>query len=95
MSVLYFAYGSNLDEVQMRRRCPQAVLVGPARLLGHRLVFSGWWPGRSAAASTATATASAARSGTSPADEFLLLDKAREAPESEQRTPMDGAEMPA
>ena len=37
----YFAYGSNLDPGQMRRRCPTAVPIGPARLLGWRLVFGG------------------------------------------------------
>lgn len=35
----YFAYGSNLDLVQMAERCPGAVLLGTARLAGHRLCF--------------------------------------------------------
>jgi gamma-glutamylcyclotransferase (GGCT)/AIG2-like uncharacterized protein YtfP len=42
----YFAYGSNLDFNQMKRRCPSARLVGPARLPGYRLAFTylstGW-----------------------------------------------------
>jgi cation transport regulator ChaC len=38
--VHYFAYGSNLDAVQMRRRCPTARPVGRARLLHHRLDFT-------------------------------------------------------
>lgn len=32
----YFAYGSNMDEGRMRRRCPGAVFVVRARLPGHR-----------------------------------------------------------
>ena len=38
---LYFAYGSNLDGAQMRRRCPGARLVGAAVLDGYRLRFAG------------------------------------------------------
>jgi len=37
--MLYFAYGSNLDPVQMKQRCPGAEIVGPARLPDHRLCF--------------------------------------------------------
>ncbi|MDY0002073.1 MAG: gamma-glutamylcyclotransferase family protein [Polyangia bacterium] len=37
--VLYFAYGSNLDQAQMRRRCPTAAPIGPATLDGWRLAF--------------------------------------------------------
>lgn len=40
-SVLYFAYGSNLDRKQMRARCPDATPVGPAMLRGYRLAFAG------------------------------------------------------
>jgi hypothetical protein len=39
--VLYFAYGSNLDWAQMRRRCPTAAPLGPAALDGWRLAFGG------------------------------------------------------
>jgi len=39
--VLYFAYGSNLDRAQMRRRCPTAAPIGPATLDGWRLAFGG------------------------------------------------------
>lgn len=39
---LYFAYGSNMDEKQMLRRCPDAKLVGVARLNGWRLKFAGY-----------------------------------------------------
>ena len=31
-SVLYFAYGSNLDDAQMRERCVNARVVGRATL---------------------------------------------------------------
>jgi len=37
----YFAFGSNLDRQQMRRRCPDARLLGPAVLPKHRLIFCG------------------------------------------------------
>ena len=45
---LVFAFGSNLSEVQMRRRCPAAALVGTATLRGYRLAFAGFsmtWQG--------------------------------------------------
>lgn len=38
-SVLYFAYGSNLDPVQMRERCPGHSVVGVATLPDHRIAF--------------------------------------------------------
>jgi gamma-glutamylcyclotransferase (GGCT)/AIG2-like uncharacterized protein YtfP len=37
--MLYFAYGSNLDPVQMGSRCPTAQTVGLAGLHDHRLAF--------------------------------------------------------
>jgi hypothetical protein len=33
---LYFAYGSNMDEAAMRRRCPSSRPLGIARLMRHR-----------------------------------------------------------
>ena len=45
----YFAYGSNMDPLQMEQRCPGAVVIGPARLDDHRLTFvwdsPGWGGG--------------------------------------------------
>jgi gamma-glutamylcyclotransferase (GGCT)/AIG2-like uncharacterized protein YtfP len=38
----YFAFGSNLDQRQMRARCPSAALVGPATLPRHSLAFGGF-----------------------------------------------------
>ena len=38
---LYFAYGSNMDELAMRERCPKARAIGPARLARHRFVLMG------------------------------------------------------
>jgi len=38
--MLYFAYGSNLDWNQMRRRCPSAKFVCVARLADHCLAFT-------------------------------------------------------
>jgi gamma-glutamylcyclotransferase len=40
--ILYFAYGSNLDDGQMRVRCPGARERCRATLAGHRLVFGGF-----------------------------------------------------
>jgi len=37
---LNFAYGSNMSEEQMQKRCPSARKVGVAYLLGHNLVFN-------------------------------------------------------
>jgi gamma-glutamylcyclotransferase len=39
--VAYFAYGSNLDADQMRRRCPGARRLGTAMLRGYVLEFCG------------------------------------------------------
>jgi gamma-glutamylcyclotransferase (GGCT)/AIG2-like uncharacterized protein YtfP len=41
-SAIYFAYGSNLDEGQLRRRCPSSKLIGPAVLRGYRIGFAGF-----------------------------------------------------
>jgi hypothetical protein len=35
----YFAYGANMDEAAMARRCPGARLVGPAELARHRFAI--------------------------------------------------------
>lgn len=35
----YFAYGSNLDPVQMKRRCPGSEALGRAVLPGYRLCY--------------------------------------------------------
>jgi hypothetical protein len=37
--MLYFAYGSNLDPAQMKRRCPDSTVVGLASLADHRVAF--------------------------------------------------------
>jgi len=52
----YFAYGSNLDGAQMRHRCPDHEVVGPAKLEGYRLTFhwnSDRWGGAVATVSPA------------------------------------------
>ncbi|KXB93081.1 hypothetical protein HMPREF3191_00621 [Veillonellaceae bacterium DNF00626] len=38
---IYIAYGSNMSEVQMTRRCPDAVLSGTGRIWGYELLFKG------------------------------------------------------
>lgn len=42
----YFAYGSNMDEQQMKERCPSAVLIGPSTLADYRLAFTIFSPKR-------------------------------------------------
>ena len=39
MPILIFAYGSNMDPVQMRQRCPGAETIGNGVLRDHRLCF--------------------------------------------------------
>jgi len=39
--MLYFAYGSNMERVQMKRLCQKARFVAAAVLPDHELVFSG------------------------------------------------------
>ena len=45
----YFAYGSNLDLSQMKRRCPECRLISKGSLSGHSLTFNrfsnGWGGG--------------------------------------------------
>lgn len=50
-----FAYGSNLDPVQMIARCPSARLLGEARLPGMQLAFVGHSRTRSGAVATVSA----------------------------------------
>lgn len=40
MSRFTFAYGSNMWQTQMRRRCPQSHLLGPAELHGYRWIIN-------------------------------------------------------
>lgn len=37
---LYFAYGSNMDKAQMALRCPDATVIGVARLSRHRFIIN-------------------------------------------------------
>ena len=46
MRHLYFAYGSNLDQNQMRERCPTSKPLGVAYLHGYRLAFTFYSTGR-------------------------------------------------
>ena len=41
MTHLYFAYGSNLNPEQMRRRCPDSQFIDVATLHGFHLAFAG------------------------------------------------------
>jgi gamma-glutamylcyclotransferase len=38
---LYFAYGLNLNLAEMRKKCPSAQVLGPAKLPGYQLGFYG------------------------------------------------------
>ena len=46
---LYFAYGSNMDLLQMDYRCPAAEVIGNVRLVDYRLTFGSRTPDRSVA----------------------------------------------
>lgn len=37
---LYFSYGSNMDETQMRERCPSAVKIGVGEIDSYKIVFN-------------------------------------------------------
>ena len=41
----YLAYGSNLNTVEMKYRCPSAKVIGTAEISGWRLLFRGNWMG--------------------------------------------------
>src|SRR5262245_38411451 len=43
-TIQYFAFGSNLDLAQLRRRCPGAQPLARATLARHRLAFAGYSP---------------------------------------------------
>ena len=49
MAIKYFAYGSNLDLLQMKRRCPSSKLISKGSLPGYHLTFNrysrGWGGG--------------------------------------------------
>ena len=38
---IYAAYGSNMNLVQMKKRCPKAQVIGKGELLGYKLTFRG------------------------------------------------------
>lgn len=42
--VLYFAYGSNMNQAQMRERCPGAKLLGAAELKDYKLAMTVYSP---------------------------------------------------
>src|SRR3954470_8557364 len=50
--MLYFAFGSNLDTRQMRKRCPTSEYVGTATLPDHGIGFTGWHSGYSGGVAT-------------------------------------------
>lgn len=41
MTKLYIAYGSNMDEKQMRYRCPDSKVIGTGMVEGYGLLFKG------------------------------------------------------
>jgi gamma-glutamylcyclotransferase (GGCT)/AIG2-like uncharacterized protein YtfP len=44
--MFYFAYGSNMNQAQMKERCPDAILRGGASLADYRLAFTIFSPNR-------------------------------------------------
>ena len=45
----YFAYGSNMDLDQMKKRCPNAIFIKLVRLEGYRFVYDGYSSSRNGA----------------------------------------------
>lgn len=41
-NLFYFAYGSNLNHVQMQKRCPQGRFIARARLDGFKFTYDGY-----------------------------------------------------
>lgn len=77
-TVLYFAYGSNLDEGQMLERCPGAKTMGHATLPNHALTFGGFshkWSGAVASVRRAPGEQVDGVLYRLPADELATLDR--------------------
>ena len=75
---LYFAYGSNLDPAQMRRRCPTSAAAGPASLPGWRLAFGGhsrMWGGSVATLRKAQGESVAGLLYEISAEDLVVLDR--------------------
>lgn len=53
---IVFAYGSNLDAAQMRRRCPRSMFAGRAEVRGFALSFAGHSASWGGAVATVLAT---------------------------------------
>ncbi len=86
--VLYFAYGSNLDEKQMRERCPNAQREGRATLPGHALAFGGFshrWGGAVASVMRAPRHKVSGLLYSIPREEVAELDRFEGSPYSYQR----------
>ncbi len=78
-TVLYFAYGSNLDEGQMLERCPGAKTMGHATLPNHALTFGGFSHKWSSAVASVRRAAGERVEGVLyrlPADDLDRLDRA-------------------
>jgi gamma-glutamylcyclotransferase (GGCT)/AIG2-like uncharacterized protein YtfP len=88
-TVLYFAYGSNLDEVQMKERCPGARPAGIATLPNHALTFGGFshrWSGAVASVRRAVGAHVDGLLYRVPVAELATLDHAEGHPFSYVRT---------
>jgi cation transport regulator ChaC len=76
--MLYFAYGSNLDQFQMAYRCPAAAFAGTATLLDHALAFAGYssrWDGPVATLLSIRGTMTRGALYDMSAEDFARLDK--------------------
>lgn len=72
MNKFYLAYGSNLNQEQMARRCPTAKVVGAALLSNYQLMFCGRY-------SNAVATILPKKGGHVPVLIWEITDKDEEA----------------
>ena len=87
-TVLYFAYGSNLDHAQMRARCPTAKREARATLRGYALTFGGFshrWNGAVASVRRARGSEVAGLLYAIEHDALRLLDRFEGYPFSYER----------
>jgi cation transport regulator ChaC len=87
-TVLYFAYGSNLDEAQMHARCPGARRDTRATLPGHALAFGGFshrWGGAVASVVRERGRDVAGLLYAVPREEVALLDRFEGSPYAYER----------
>lgn len=91
MSMFYFAFGSNMDPLQMKKRCPGATFIGTAQLPNHELSFGGFSFTRGGAVATLRKQKGSVVPGilwNIPNHEVPILDRFEGAPFQYKRRPV-------